>query len=311
MIRIFTDLAANLPAELVSENGLGMVPVVCDIDGEPLDLTAGFDGSAFYGRMRAGAETRTAMPSYGTFLEIFTAALERGEDVIYVAMSGGISGTAALAESVAAELREQYPARSIAVIDSLGASLGQGLPVLRACRLRDEGYPFDEIVRRTEEDRRHMWQVFTVDDLRHLKRTGRLFSAAVKVTNLLNVKPILFGDPDGHIVLRCMNVGRRRSLDTLAARYRDRCEDKTAPVGIAHADCEDDARYLEEKLRAAGCTGEIMTVLYEPVTGSHVGPGTVALFFYGPDRRPQTAAAEAKPRLPKTPLTHGALPGKA
>lgn len=284
MIRIFTDLAANLPDDLVKKNGIGIVPVVCDIDGEPLDMSGGFDGKAFYDRMRAGAQTQTAMPSIGTFIDCFTPALEAGDDVIYIAMSGGISGTAALAASVSEELREQHPDRRIAVIDSLGASLGQGLPVLYACRLRDEGRPFDEVVSMTEDNRIHMWQVFTVDDLRHLKRTGRLFSAAVKVTNLLNVKPILFGDQDGHIVLRFMNVGRRRSLDTLAARYRDRCADKSAPVGMAHADCEEDAQYVIDKIRAAGCTGEITTVMYEPVTGSHVGPGTVALFFYGDHR---------------------------
>lgn len=284
MIRIFTDLAANLPNELVEGYGIGVVPVACYVDGEPLDISGGFDGGAFYDRMRAGAQTQTSMPAIGTLVDCFTPALERGEDIIYIAMSGGISGTAAMAEGVAAELREQYPDRRIAVIDSLGASLGQGLPVLHAAEFCRAGKDFDEVIRLTEEDRSHMWQVFTVDDLRHLKRTGRLFSAAVRVTNLLNVKPILMGDEHGHIVLRFMNVGRRRSLDTLAARYRDRCTDKTKTVGLAHADASEDAQYVIEKLRAAGCTGEIMTVMYEPVTGSHVGPGTVALFFYGEHR---------------------------
>jgi len=139
-------------------------------------------------------------------------------------------------------------------------------------------------VRLTEENCDHMWQVFTVDDLKYLRKTGRLYSTAVKVTNLLNVKPILMGDKEGHIVLRYMNVGRKRALDTLAARYREHCEDKTLPVGLAHADSEADAQYVIDKLRAAGCTGEITTVMYEPVTGAHVGPGTVALFFYGPER---------------------------
>lgn len=284
MIRIFTDLAANLPEETVRKHELGIVPVVCYVNGEPLDVSGGFDGKEFYDGMRAGAHTQTSMPSIGTFTDCFTEALERGEDIIYVAMSGGISGTAALGASVAEELREEYPERKIAVIDSLGASLGQGLPVLYASKLRGEGRDFDEIVRLTEENRDHMWQVFTVDDLGYLKKTGRLYSAAVKVTNLLNVKPILMGDEDGHIVLRHMNVGRRRSLDTLAGRYADKCTDKTAPVGLAHADSPQDVQYVTDKLRAAGCTGQIMTVMYEPVTGSHVGPGTVALFFYGEHR---------------------------
>lgn len=284
MFRIFTDAAANLPAALLERYDIELIPVSIRIDGEELDLSAGFDGRGFYDRMRAGGETGTSMPSPGTLMDCFTPVLERGEDALYVCMSGGISGTAALAKSIAAELEEAYPGRRIAVVDSRGASLGQGLPAVFAAEKRAEGVSFEETVRLTEERCRHTHQVFTVDDLKYLKRNGRLYAAAVKMTNLLNVKPILIGDKDGHIVLRFMNVGRRRSLETLAVSYRSGCTDKAAPVGIAHADCEEDAAFVAERLRKYGCTGEITTVLYEPVTGSHVGPGTVALFFIGGER---------------------------
>lgn len=284
MFRIFTDNAANLPTELIDRWELGIVPIMCYREEEGIDPFAPFDGRAFYTDMREGVVMSTSMPNMSAFLDTFTPSLEKGEDVLYIGMSGGISGTAALAHSACEELAEAFPARRIAAIDTRGASLGEGLPVLYAASLREQGMDFDEVVRLTEENCDHMWQVFTVDDLKYLRKTGRLYSAAVKVTNLLNVKPILMGDKEGHIVLRFMNVGRKRALDTLAARYRDRCEDKNAPVGLAHADSEADAKYVIEKLRAAGCTGEITTVMYEPVTGSHVGPGTVALFFYGPER---------------------------
>lgn len=284
MFQIFTDVGANLTPEHISRYGLGVVPLVCSIDGQALDLTEGFDGKAFYDRMRAGAETSTSMPSMGAFFDRFTPVLDAGLDIFYIAISSGISGTAALGETAAAELREKYPDRRIAVLDTRGASLGEGLPVLYAARLRDEGRDLDETVRLTTEACGHMCQIFTVEDLTYLQRGGRLHSATAKVGNLLNVKPILYGDEQGHIVLRHMTVGRRRSLDTLAARYRDACPDKSRPVGLAHADCRAEAQYVEEKLRQAGCTGDITTVLYEPVTGSHVGPGTVALFFYGESR---------------------------
>lgn len=284
MFRIFTDNAANLPQELIGRCELGVVPIICCREGVKLDPSEPFDGRTFYTEMRAGVRMSTSMPCIGAFLDAFTPALEKGEDVLYIGMSGGISGTAALAQSVCAELRESYPERRIAAVDTRGASLGEGLPVLFAAGLRERGADFDEVLRLTEKNCGRMWQVFTVDDLQYLRKTGRLYSAAVKVTNLLNVKPILMGDKEGHIVLRLMTIGRKRALDTLAARYRDKCEDKAAPVGIAHADSEEDARYLSEKLRIFGCTGEITTVMYEPVTGSHVGPGTVALFFYGPER---------------------------
>ena len=285
MLRIFTDLAANIPQELVDSSRLDVIPIHCTVDGRLLDVARdGFDGPAFYAAMRAGARTSTSMPAPAVFLDAFRAALEQGDDLVYIGMSSGISGTVGLARTVAAELGEQFPARRLAVIDSKGASLGEGMPALYAAQLRDEGADFDEVVRQTQDKCDHMYQIFTVEDLEYLRRGGRLHSAVAVVGNMLNVKPILFGDRDGHIVVRHMNVGRRRSLDTLVAKYRENCGDMSGPVGLAHCDSPADAARVVEKLRQAGCTGEIRTVCYEPVTGSHVGPGTVAMFFYGPKR---------------------------
>ena len=284
MYRIFTDNAANLPPELIERYDLAVVNIGCYVDGRELDFSGGFDGHQYYDDMRAGMRVSTAMPSMGAFMDAFIPVLDAGEDVLYIGLSGGISGTAALAESVARELSETYPERRIAAINTRGASLGEGLPVLYAASLREQGAEFDEAVRLTVRSCDNMWQVFTVDDLSYLRKTGRLFSAAVKVTNTLNVKPVLMGDDEGHIVLRRVTMGRRRSLDALASRYADKCADKAAPVGLAHADAPEDAQYVVDKLRSAGCTGEITVVMYDPVTGSHVGPGTVALFFYGNGR---------------------------
>lgn len=284
MFRIFTDNAANLPEELVSRYGLGIVNICCYRDGKELDFTEGFDGREFYGAMRDGLRVCTAMPAPASFYDAFSPVLEAGEDLIYIGMSGGISGTAALAQSIALELQEEHPGRKITAIDTRGASLGEGLPVLYAAALREQGCSYEEVVEKTVQNCDNMWQVFTVDDLSYLRKTGRLFSAAVKVTNTLHVKPVLVGDRDGHIVLRRVAVGRRRALDILASRYTDKCADKSLPVGLAHADAEADAQYVIDRLRKSGCTGEITTVMYEPVTGSHVGPGTVALFFCGEGR---------------------------
>ena len=284
MFQIFTDLAANLPQELVDRYDIGIIPIRCTVDGKVLDVSEDFDGPAFYAAMRAGARTSTAMPSPAAFLDPFTAALEKGEDVIYVGMSSGISGTVGLARTLSAELTEQFPQRKITVIDSRAASLGEGLPVLQGAALRQQGADYDETVRFISDKCDHMFQIFTVEDLEYLRRGGRLHSAVAVVGNMLNVKPVLFGDHEGHIVLRHMNVGRRRSLDTLAAKYREHCADMAAPVGLAHCDSPQDTALVVRKLRDAGCTGEVLTVCYEPVTGSHVGPGTVALFFYGPQR---------------------------
>ena len=284
MFQIFTDNAANLSPELVQRYGLGVVNIHCFAEGRPLDFSKGFDGAKFYNAIRRGWQVSTSMPSLGQFLDAFRPVLEAGWDVLYIGMSGGISGTADLARTAAQELMEQFPDRKVGTLDTRGASLGEGLPVLYAADLRERGLGLDEVAGMTERKCDNMWQVFTVDDLSSLRRTGRLFSAAVKLTNTLNVKPILVGDEDGHIVLRRVTVGRRRSLDALVSRYHENCTDRTAPVGLAHADAPEDARYVADRLRACGCEGEIRTVMYEPVTGSHVGPGTVALFFHGEGR---------------------------
>ena len=284
MYRVFTDNGSNLPGELIRRHGLGVIELHCCANGKPLDFSGGFDGHKYYDEIRGGLRVCTAMPSPGDFLDAFTPVLAAGEDIIYVGISGGISGTAALARSVAAELEETFPGRRVAVIDSRGASLGEGLPALHCARLRERGASLEEAAAGTVGLCDNMWQVFTVDDLSYLRKTGRLFDAAVKVTNTLNVKPVLVGDEEGHIVLRRVALGRRRSLEALAARYRDKCADLSAPVGLAHADAAEDARFVAERLREAGCAGEIMEVMYDPVTGSHVGPGTVALFFTGKGR---------------------------
>ncbi len=281
MFAIFTDLAANLPQESVDQYGLGVIPIRCTVDGKVLDVSGGFDGPAFYAAMRAGARTSTSMPAPAVFLDAFRPVLEQGQDILYVGMSSGISGTVGLARTVARDLLEEYPDRRIEVIDSRAASLGEGLPVLFAARLREQGASFDETVSRTLDKCDHMFQIFTVEDLAYLRRGGRLHTAVAVVGSMLNVKPVLFGDAEGHIVLKNMVVGRRRSLDALAARYRENCVDLAGPVGLAHCDSPADTDLVIQKLRDAGCTGDILKVCYEPVTGSHVGPGTVALFFYG------------------------------
>ena len=284
MIRIFTDLGSNIPQELIQRHHLGVVPIHCMVDGKPLDASKEFDGPAFYAAMRAGAQPRTAMPSPAEVMDAFRPALEQGDDIIYVGMSSGISGTFSLGKTVGEELAEEFPDRRFAAIDTKAASLGEGLEVLYAASLAEEGADFEDIVSKTQARADHMFQVFTVEDLEYLRRGGRLHTAVAKVGNMLNVKPILWGNDQGQIVLQHMNVGRRRSLDTLAAKYRENCTDKTLPVGLAHCDSPADTDRVIEKLRQAGCTGEILAVCYEPVTGSHVGPGTVALFFYGPRR---------------------------
>ena len=284
MTQLFTDTSANLPVEIIDEYGIEVVPFSYTIDGVEYIPEREFDGKAFYAAMRAGSEVKTSMVNAGTFIERFKTALDAGKDVLYIGMSGGISGTANAALMAKQELDEEYPDRKIVVIDTLAASLGEGLFVVKAAEQLRDGAALDTI----EEDIRaqvpSMCQSFTVDDLKYLKKTGRVSGAAAIIGNVLSIHPILIGDYEGKIVVKSKVRGMKRTLDALAERYAELVLNKAETIGIAHADNEEGKAYLVQRLRDKGLTGKCLSVCYEPVTGSHVGPGTVALFFFGTDR---------------------------
>ena len=308
MLQLFTDTSANLPVALTKQHHITVVPFSYTVDGKETDYPddADFDGAAFYGAMRRGAVVKTSMVNPDLMATYFERALSQGDDVLYVGMSGGISGTAQAAVIAAGELTEKYPARKIVTIDtyaaSLGeltekyparkivtidtyaASLGEGLQALEAARMIEEGKSLDEIKAHLLARRPHMCQFFTVDDLAYLKRGGRISSATALIGTVLSIKPILRGDETGHIV-SCGKVrGMKRAYQELANYYDGRALDKSEMLGIAHADNEEGAQALIALLRDKGFTGECLNVVYEPVTGAHVGPGTVALFFYGKEK---------------------------
>ena len=283
MIRIFTDTSANLPFAVTQEKHISVVPFSYTVDGVEMKYPTDteFDGKAFFDAMLRGAMVKTSMVSVGAFLEQFEQALQAGNDVLYIGMSGGVSGTANSAAIAVSELREKYPERKIAAVDTYAASLGEGLQVLAAVRMIEQGVGFDEVVAQIERGRHNMCQYFTVADLEYLKRNGRLSSVVALAGTILHIKPILMGDETGHIV-QCGKVrGSQRALERLAEKYDALVSDRSAGIGIAHADNERGAETLLARLRERGFTGECMTVMYEPVTGSHVGPGTVALFYPG------------------------------
>jgi len=283
MIKLFTDTSANLPIDLIKKYGIQVIPYEYTVDGVPADYSAetDFDGEAFYNAMRDGADIKTCLINMSKFIESFEPMLAAGDDVIYIGMSGGISSTAGVAAVAAGELRERYPQRRILAFDTYAASLGEGLMVLRAAEMIQQGQDFDAVSQMLHGMRPNMCQYFTVDDLKYLRKGGRISGTAAVIGSVLHIKPILQGDDSGHIILCGKIRGRRNALANLAERYDQLCADKSGQIGIAHADDEAGVDYLVGKLREKGFTGSCLTVCYEPVTGSHVGPGTIALFFPG------------------------------
>lgn len=283
MIKLFTDTSANLPIKLIHQYGIQVIPYEYTVDAIPVEYSAetDFDGAAFYNAMRNGADVKTCLINMGKFMESFEPVLAAGDDVIYIGMSGGISSTASVAAIAVSELQEKYPQQNILAFDTYAASLGEGLMVLRAAELIEQGKDFDTVSQMLHQLRPNMCQYFTVDDLKYLRKGGRISGASAVIGSVLHIKPILQGDDVGHIVLCGKVRGRKNALTNLAERYDELCADKAGQIGIAHADDDTGAEYLIGKLREKGFTGECLKVCYEPVTGSHVGPGTVALFFPG------------------------------
>ena len=285
MVRVMTDNAANLPQELRAQYGITELCLTYTIDGEPVDVTAPFDGYAYYEAMRKGAEVKTSMITPLAAREAMEPVLAAGDDVLYAGLSGGVSGTCWGVSVVAQELQERFPDRDIRVLDTRGASLGEGLIVLEAAHMAQQGADMDAIAARVRELSGKMRQHFMVDDLKFLRKGGRLSGAAALAGTLLQIKPILQGDPEGKIVVLCKERGRKKAMDQLIRLYNDMVEDKSAPVGISHAAAPSEALHLTTALRESGCTGEILSVCHEPVTGAHVGPGMLALYFYSPTWR--------------------------
>ena len=279
-----TDTSGNLPNLLVRKAKLHVIAFPYFIDNKEytcLDSDS-FHGDDFYARIKDGVTVTTSQIAPQHYADFFEPFLRDGLDVVFVSMSSGISGSLNSARLGAEMLLEDYPERRIELVDTLGASLGEGLVALEAARLRDKGLSAEEAAEKLRDLARRMCNIFTVDDLMHLKRGGRLSNVAAIVGTVLNIKPLLKGNENGRIVSFAKTRGRRRSIEELAARYdRLAVDPEHQTVGIAEAGCREDAEYLASLLRKNHPPKEIITVEYEPVTGSHVGPGALALFFAG------------------------------
>lgn len=279
---VLTDTSSNLPTALVQEHDIREVAFSYFINGQEhqcLD-TAAFDGDDYYARIKNGMRVTTSQISPQTYMDFFEPILKEGEDVVYVSMSSGISGSCSSAHIGAQELREQYPERRIEIIDTRGAALGEGLIALQAAKMRDEGVGTELAAARLRLASERMFNVFTVDDLMHLHRGGRLSNVSALLGTVLQIKPLLKGNEEGKIVAFAKVRGRKASVRALAEMYdKLAVEPEKQLVGIVQAGCRPEAEELAAMLRRNRPPREILTVEYEPVTGSYVGPGALALFF--------------------------------
>ena len=279
---IFTDTGCDISPELLKEWRVECVDLRFRRDGETAEYTqAQMPTAGFYREMREGTVFKTSAANEDDFRKAFTPSLEAGRDILYIGFSLGLSSTVNTGINVAAELKEKFPERKIEVVSTLAASAGQGLLLWYTVRNRDNGLSIEDNAADIREKVPHMCHWFTVEDLKYLKRGGRVSAASALLGTALNIKPVLHVDDDGHLIPIHKVIGRRMSLNTMLARMKELRQEEKPVYFISHGDCIEDAKLLEEKIfDEFGVKAELITDI-GPVIGAHSGPGTLALFFLG------------------------------
>ena len=286
MIHIVTDATTDFPKQFYEKDftvlPMGYMLDDEDFDGETKTITA----KEFYDYMRAGRKTNTRMVDEATILKYVEPLLKEGKDVLYVVFSSGLSGTYDNAVRVFKELHEKYPACKLAAVDSYNASMGEGLLVWYTLKKRAEGASFEELCKYVEDTQAHLCSYFTVDDLKHLARLGRVTKTAAFIGSLANIKPVLFVNSKGKLIPIAKVVSRKKSLKALV----DKMEEKMLPVSeqkkifIGHGDCYDDAVFVKNEIEKRFGLDCVVIDYIGPVIGAHAGAGVVALFFLGTDK---------------------------
>ncbi len=284
---IITDSASDLPASLVDELSLTVLPLSFTIEGKTYLNYPDFremSASQFYSRLRNGEMASTAAVNVYQYQEIMEPILKEGRDVLVLAFSSGLSTTCQSAQIAAEELSEQYPDRKILVVDTLCASMGQGLLVYLAAQKQQAGASIDEVYNWATTARLSICHHFTVDDLGFLKRGGRVSATTAMVGTMLAIKPLLHVDNEGKLVSIGKARGRSHALKALISQLIERKLPENDTIFISHGDCADEVNPLVTELREKYPTARIEVAPIGPVIGAHAGPGTVAIFYLADER---------------------------
>lgn len=283
--QIITDSCCDFPTELYAKLNLTVVPLSVEFRGEVFDDKNDDSLKIIYDGLRAGEAAHTAAVNPDKWARVMEPCLQKGEDALVIAFSSGLSTTYQSAVIAAEELKEKYPERTIYVVDSLSASMGQGLLTWYACQKRDQGQSIEEVHTWLEENKLHLCHWFTVDDLMYLKRGGRISAATAVVGTMLQIKPVLHMDDEGHLINMAKARGRKASLEALAKKAAELGEGyDNSTMFISHGDCIEDAEYLAKLVKERCGVQNVVISYVGSVIGSHSGPGTVALFFLGTHR---------------------------
>ena len=285
---ILTDSSADLSAEMAQELDVQVIPLSFIMKGRTyrdFPDNREMDPHLFYEALRQGEEATTAAVNVGQYTEAMEPLLQAGKDVLILAFSSGLSATYNSSRLAVEELREKYPERKLYTVDTLCASLGQGLLVWYAAKARERGGTIEEVRDWVEDRKLNLCHQFTVDDLHFLKRGGRISAATALVGSVLQVKPVLHVDNEGHLVNIGKVRGRQAALKALVDRMEETAIDSgSLTVFISHGDCLEDAQTVAGMVKKRFGVQNICINYVGPVIGAHSGPGTVALFYIGTNR---------------------------
>ena len=285
---IVTDSSCDLTPELAAETQIEVIPLQLTMEGkEYRNLLDGsdLDSKAFYAKLRGGVTASTSAINPDVFSEAFKKILNEGKDILYLGFSSGLSSTFHASTIAAEELMQEYPDSKIYCVDTLAASLGQGLLVYLAAEKKKEGAAIEEVRDFVEQNKLHLCHWFTVDDLNHLKRGGRVSATTALVGTMLNIKPILHVDDEGHLINVGKVRGRKASIESMLTHMKESAINPSEQtVFISHGDCEEDALTLKAMVEKEFSPKRIEINTIGPVIGAHSGPGTLAIFFLGDKR---------------------------
>lgn len=285
--RIMTDSSCDLPAALAAELELTVLPLTVTIDEKSYTNYLDEREITFkdcYAALRDGREAKTAAANVDSFEQAMEPILQAGEDILYLGFSSALSSTYNAGALAAEQLAEKYPDRKILTVDTLSASMGQGLLVYLTVQQKRAGATIEEARDFAEKNKFHLCHWFTVDDLHHLRRGGRVSATSAVLGTVLNIKPVLHMDNEGRLIFMEKVRGRRASIKRMLEKMRETAiEPEKQIVFMSHGDCIEDAEYLAGRIREEWNV-EVVINYVGPVIVSHSGPGTLALFFLGTER---------------------------
>lgn len=285
--KLVTDTSADLPRKYLEQNDIEVMSLAYIIDGDTYGWDNPMDEHEFYEKMRKGSMPTTSQVNVGDAMEIFERLIRENDEILCVSFSSGLSGTYNSVALAAQNVCESHPGKKIRVVDSKAASLGQGLMVDYALKMQKEGKGLDETADFLEQNFGHFVHVFTVDDLNHLYRGGRVSRATAFVGTLANIKPILHVDDEGHLINIGKVRGRKKSLIELVNLMEQKIGDhvkENHTIFISHGDSPADAQFVADEVKKRFGIDSFLINYVGPTIGAHSGPETIALFFYGDER---------------------------